>query len=1466
MQRADAIGSEVAHGAEQMQFGILGPLAVHQSGAVVDITGPKQRALLIYLLLHANEIVSTDRIVDALYGDELTGREEGTLRVHITNLRRVLEPSRAKGEHPRVLVTRAPGYSLRTDRDAIDAGRFERLVGEGRRALEVDPELADDRFTEGLSLWRGDALEDVAYESFAQDESDRLESLRMAALEDRIEARLGLGQHLTVAGELETLIREQPLRERLYGLLMLAHYRSGRQAEALRLFQQARGTLGAELGIEVSPQLRRLEAQMLQQDPELDLPSEMRRHERSGPLEPGRSIRGFELRERIGAGYFGEVFRAYQPAVGREVALKVVRPEHADAPEFIRSFHTEAQIVARLEHPHIVPLYDYWREPSRAYLVMRWLKGGSLRQALDRGPFRPEATLQAVEQVASALDAAHRQGVIHRDVKPTNILFDDRNNAYLSDFGIAVTSIVDFEGEERSTLSPPYSSPELLQREAASPQSDIFSVGVITWEMLTGRRFADSIEEGGTGINGYLPPLEVTGLDQRAAGEVLAVATARLPTERYPDSASFVQALRSALGSARQAVSRPRTAKRNPYKGLAAFQEADGGDFFGREAITRDLVDQLGQSQVVAVVGPSGSGKSSLVRAGLVPALRGGALDGSERWLVLSMVPGRQPFEEFYTALNPIAVEAPKPRGVPAPKDDRELLRALDRGLPAGAQVVLIIDQFEELFALTPEMERDRFIANLVTLLQDDVRVRLAMTVRADYYDRPLRYRTFGRIVADNSVTVTALTPSELERAIVRPADRAGVALEPGLVAELVNEVADQPGGLPLLQYALAELFDRRRQDELTVDAYRQIGGVMGALGSRADDLYRELGDHQATVRQVFLRLVALGEGAGDTRRRVLITELEALSDQSAVVTEVVETYGAHRILTFDHDPVTRTPSVEIAHEALLTRWSRLAVWVSDAREDLMTHGALATAVHAWESAGRDPDYLVRGKRLTEFEELAADGEIDVNADEMEYLDAALGQRASEEQHSMEETKLRGRARRRLWGLVALIALVIGAAAVWLGVAWLSDLPTIAVIGTPEDDTESEGTYMALMRSGLNQAAAVNDFEPLEVKWPWTDYDAVLRNIAQVADLVITPEWWGTEAGASEANPDTTFVVLDRYPRLNGLVENEIGISYATHEGGFMAGAAAGLVSKTGIVGFIGHSAADDIDGPRAGFFAGARHVDPAIEVISIDVRGSPDFEEANRISKEAAVQLYAMGADVIYEYTAAQGDGVVTAAYEQSGATGVKRWVIGGGDGSNRIEHVAPEEAPHVLTSIVRRIDVLVASTISNFVSGELTEEHVVHRFGDSGLGLGTLNGPLVGLASELEAIQAGIRDGSIEVPRVPVDRAIPPVGFDTSMASGRVVITEDRDCLYSYEGPDPYVGLDVVYEVENNSDVPVFFGEELIWVVPLYVSVAPGGAMPYYHELNDPIELTMECIVDPFGPDPDTQVLATFKVAENG
>jgi len=340
----------------------------------------------------------------------------------------------------------------------------------------------------------------------------------------------------------------------------------------------------------------------------------------------GRALKGFQLGERIGAGGYGAVYRAVQATVERDVAIKIILPKYANQPEFIRRFEAEAQLVAQLEHPHIVPLYDYWREPSVAYLVMRFLRGGSLDDRLKDGPLAVEMLLPVIEQICAGLHAAHRAGVIHRDIKPANILLDEDGNAYLADFGIA-KNLVGANGGGHTTGemvigSPAYISPEQIMAEPVKPQTDIYSLGVMLYELLTGPKpfkGPTPIAYIQQHLNEQLPLLSAANNGDAAKGKqaiptpldiVIGRATAKNPGERYPDILSLLADIRRAMQpdstvadvtDLRSDTTTPAHIAamidlpdmENPYKGLRAFGEADAADFFGRDTLVQELLIRL---------------------------------------------------------------------------------------------------------------------------------------------------------------------------------------------------------------------------------------------------------------------------------------------------------------------------------------------------------------------------------------------------------------------------------------------------------------------------------------------------------------------------------------------------------------------------------------------------------------------------------------------------------------------------------------------------------------------------------------------------------------------------------------------------------------------------------------------------------------------------------------------------------
>jgi WD40 repeat protein/DNA-binding SARP family transcriptional activator len=981
-------------------FRILGPLEVDAGGGPIPLGGPKQRAVLAHLVLRANQLVPAETLIDQIWAEDPPDKVRNVIQTYVSHLRKAVGHDR--------IESHGPGYRLRLDPFELDAAQFDALMRDARKALPVDPNVAVATLEDALALWRGPALADLADQSSLLAEAARLDELRLDAQETRIEGLLAAGAQARAIGEMEVLVAGHPWRESLWGLLMLALYREGRQEEALRSYRRAREILADELGIDPSPELARLHQRILNQDPGLDL--------------RGEPLRGYRLLEKIDGGPTGVVFRALQPRVERDVAVKIFHEAIASEPEFVRRFERDALAVATLEHPHIAPIYDYWREPGRAYIVSRYLREGSLRAIEKRGePLAREHILRLVEQISLGLAFAHRQGITHGNVVPSNILFDPEGNAYLGDFLIRGGPALD-------------------------PRKDVRGLAQLATRLLPNESsFAELAER------------------------------AEIPSHA-PEADALAAAARRALEPTATAAPR-RVEERNPYKGLRPFTEVDAGDFFGREALIRRLVTRLGEagpgSRFLAVVGPSGSGKSSVVRAGLVPAIREGALGASEEPYVAEMFPGEHPIDELEAALTRIAARPVRRLRDRLTSGSRGLLEAVDLVAPGEAEVVILVDQFEEAFTLTTdEGERELFFESLrVAAADPESRLRVIVTLRADFYDRPLVYPRFGELLADRSEAVPPLTPDELERAIRGPAERVGVRLEPGLVAELIADVAHQPGALPLLQYALTELFERRNEERLSLDTYRDVGGVTGALSTRAEQIYEATDPTgQRATKQVFLRLVTLGEGRQDTRRRVTRSELDSLEVEQGAIDSVLDTFGRHRLLTFDREPSTREPTVEIAHEALLGAWGRLRTWIDGAREDLRQERGLARAAAEWRGSDDDRSFLMRGARLEQLEAWAATTDLAIGRPERAYLKASIDQRdherVEEERRREREARIERRSARRLRSLVAVFAAAALIAAV------------LTVVATKQRGRAERGARIATARELAAASVANLDADP----------------------------------------------------------------------------------------------------------------------------------------------------------------------------------------------------------------------------------------------------------------------------------------------------------------------------------------------------------------------------------------------------
>jgi WD40 repeat protein/DNA-binding SARP family transcriptional activator len=705
-----------------MRFLVLGPLEVSgQGGEPLPLSGSKERTILADLVAHAGHVVSLDDLIEEVWGEQPPRTAEKTLGSYVSRLRRALEPGRPAGSTSDLIATRGGGYLLEVDENEVDAVRFERLAEEGRRLLDsARPKDAAAALEEALGLWRGTAYQGYRYTGFGTSEGERLEELRRSAEEDRIDARLAARHAGALIAELEAMVRDEPLRERRWGQLMLALYRAGRQAEALQSFTRARTVLVDELGIEPGPELRRLQVAILAQDPALE---------------------------------------------------------------------------------------DDWS----------------------------------------------------------------------------------------STSAEPVSSTDVC-----------------------------------------------------------------------------------------------------PYKGLARFETSDAEFYFGREQVLADAIGRLVGGHFLALVGASGSGKSSLLRAGLLHALGSGAIPGSDRWTYALMRPGNHPLASLASA-NELA------------------LQKMVAGSESPSRTVLIVDQFEETFtACTDEAERTAFLDSITEAARfPDGAATVVLAMRADYYGRCVEHHELASLVAAHQILLGPMKPKELRYVIDLPAEHAGLTVEDQLTDALVEHTVNQPGGLPLLSTALLELWTNRRDRTLRLEDYLRTGGVEAAVARMAEAAFGRLDEEgQAAAKRILIRLAGSGDGDEVVGRAASLSEIELERD--------VDASRALAALTEARLVTVAEGTVELAHEALLRDWPRLRGWLEDDSEGRRLHRHVTESARAWDEGGRDEGDLYRGARLTAALDWADAHDPDLNTAEREYLATS---RSASEGEAVRARRTSRRTRGLLAGVAVLLAL-----------------------------------------------------------------------------------------------------------------------------------------------------------------------------------------------------------------------------------------------------------------------------------------------------------------------------------------------------------------------------------------------------------------------------------------------------------
>ncbi len=751
----------------------------------------------------------------------------------------------------------------------------------------------------------------------------------------------------------------------------------------------------------------------------------------AGGSEPKR-IGRYELRAILGIGGFATVHRAYDSALDAHVAAKILLPQFADNVDVRARFVQEAKLLRRVDSSNVVKVHDIGElDDGRPYFVMELAAGGSLRDRLNDGVGR-ESLTRVVSALADGLGALHEAGVVHRDIKPDNLLIagsgsDDqtqiRSSLLADDERIVISDLGLAKDQDRTSLGPtiaggtPYfRSPEQMEIGAIiTPATDIYAATGVVWNLLTG-----SYPPETAAVAAQLPSLPA------AWQPLLERGLQRDPARRHGSMADWADEARRALAASPElgsiSVAVGDVSSLCPYKGMAAFQPEDAGLFFGRDELIDTLIARMHDHPVLVIGGPSGSGKSSLLRAGLIPRLQRGAIAGSQQWNVALFNPGSDAVGELIHQLTRLRPES------------TERLRRSDlphggrRFLDDGPAAFLAIDQFEELFTLNSHRADQELFLDTLAAMTESVhsRIRVAVALRADFYGTCAGHPWLADRINEAQVLVGPLSRSELREAIVTPAQRAGLHVEDGLADTIVSDVGPGVGGLPLVGHALMETWLRRRGNLLTIEGYQAAGTVSGAIAQRAEHVCEQLSEaEQETARRLLLRLTNPGEGTPDTRRRVPLTDLQA----DPQMAQVIDKLASARLLTVDEG------SAEVAHEALLQSWPRLRRWIDDDRENLRTRRRIGSAAVEWAAQDRVPGLLYRGTPLATALEWYDNHRGDIDPVAMEFLDASRIERDKDEE---ERRIVEARGRRNRRRAVSALAFLAVAAVVASLVAFIA--------------------------------------------------------------------------------------------------------------------------------------------------------------------------------------------------------------------------------------------------------------------------------------------------------------------------------------------------------------------------------------------------------------------------------------------
>lgn len=671
----------------------------------------------------------------------------------------------------------------------------------------------------------------------------------------------------------------------------------------------------------------------------------------------GQTIGRYYVRRLLGKGGMGRVYLARDSVLGRSVALKLV--DGAVDGELILD---EARAIARLNHPNIVQLYDFGRQGAGIYLALEYVDGDTLRERLPSGGMERDEALRYSYAIANALAHAHEMGVFHCDLKPSNVMVGRDGRIRVVDFGIARTAGND---DTSAAGTPDWMAPEQWTRAPLTDRVDVWALAIVSAQLFTGRhplgedvaRRRAAARTPDRAVAPDFDPRDVPG----SIADLIVRSLSYVP-ELRPTALAWAHALDDIINQRGDAFSED-----PPYPGLAAFDEHQARFYFGREREIDEFMERLRDAPCLPIVGPSGSGKSSFLQAGVIPRLR-----ARERWTVITFRPSTDPIAILARRM----IAAVGDHGSEAEPRQRERIKAESRAFHSEllenprllavrlatlasvrhSRVLLAIDQLEEVFTQCgSELERSRFLRMLLGAVDDPLDpVRVVFTVRDDFLGRIAGFRDelFGRVVGLRSLFVMQkLGDDDLRRIITEPLARQRYRFDDTtIVQDLIDEVGSaEVADLPLLQFACRMLWEGRDVATRTLRraTYREMGGLAGALAQHAERALAEMApEDKRRTRQVLLQLVS-----GTTRRSLARDRLVAAVGCNADA--VIDHLLAARLLVTRISGEGDGAAIEIAHESLIQTWSQLARWIEESRDERRLLAELDDATSLWERRGK---------------------------------------------------------------------------------------------------------------------------------------------------------------------------------------------------------------------------------------------------------------------------------------------------------------------------------------------------------------------------------------------------------------------------------------------------------------------------------------------------------------------------------